>query len=222
VARNTELLATVGGPNGHVLPVSVDLSTGEGCDMAVARCLDHFGAVDILVNCAGSAQQGPVLELTRETIDDGLALKFHGYMRMAQLVAPSMVERGWGRIVNIAGGAGTSPTATNLPTSIANIAVLNLTRALSDELSHSGVLVNAVCPGMTRTDRARRLKLAESQATGRDVDELLDEVAAATPAGRMAEPEEVARVVAFLASDACSYVFASAIYMDGGTRRSTP
>lgn len=222
VGRDPELLATVGGGRGQVLPVSADLSTEAGCQASVAACLDRFGAVDILVNCAGSAQQGPVLDLTRSTIDDGLALKFHGYMRMAQLVAPSMVSAGWGRIINIAGGAGTSPTATNLPTSIANIAVMNLTRGLSDELSRSGILVNVICPGLTRTDRARNLKLAESQATGRGVDELLDEHAATTPARRIAEPEEVARVVAFLASEACSYVHASAIYMDGGSRRSTP
>lgn len=222
VARDPQRLAEVGGGSDRVLAVSADLSTEQGCQRAVAACLQRFGRADILVNNAGSAQQGAVLEISRATIDDGLALKFHGYLRMSQLVASSMMEHGWGRIVNIAGGAGTSPTATNLPTSVANIAVLNLTRSLSDQLARFGVLVNAICPGMTRTDRARRLKSAEAQTTGRDVDELLDELAAAFPAGRMAEPEEVARMAVFLASDACSYLFASSLYMDGGVRRSTP
>lgn len=225
VARDHDLLRSLVDESGapeRCLTVSADLATRAGCETAVAACLAEFGTVDILVNCAGAAQQADVLDVERAVIDDGLALKFHGYLTMSQLVAPGMSQRWWGRIVNIAGAAGTSPTAVNLPTSIANAAVLNMTRSLSDALAQFGVLVNAVCPGATRTDRARRLKLAEAAATGRDVDELLDEAAAAYPARRMAEPDEIARVVTFLASDACSYLFASALYMDGGVRRATP
>lgn len=157
---------------GRVVTASADLSTDAGCDLAVRGCLETFGGVDVLVNCAGSAGMGNVLELTRERIDSALRLKFHGYLRMAQLVAPTMKRQGWGRIVNIAGSAGTSPTAENLPTSLANIAVHTATRALSDELAPWGILVNLVDPGLTLTDRARALVASradrEGRRTGRD------------------------------------------------------
>jgi 3-oxoacyl-[acyl-carrier protein] reductase len=223
VGRDPELVAGVERhPSGRVGGVSADLSTDAGCARAVDACRDHFGDADILVNCAGSAGTGNVLGLTREEIDSALRLKFHGYLRMSQLVAPGMRKRGWGRIVNVAGSAGTSPTATNLPTSLANIAVYNATRALSDELAESGVLVNIVSPGLTLTDRARDLFRARVGDDEAAIDDAIERAAESLPAKRAATPDDVARAVAFLASDACRYVFASALYMEGGSRRSTP
>ena len=207
---------------GRLVVVSADLTTPEGCADAVAACVDAFGGVDVLVNNAGAARGGPVLELTREQVDTALLLKLHGYLTMSQLVAPEMRRRGWGRIVNVSGGAGASPTSTNLPTSLANVAVHNLTRALSDELAPDGVLVNVVAPGLTLTDRATDLFRVQAEATGRDVESLIAEAGALVPAGRPAAAAEVAAVVCFLASDLCSYVHGSAIYLDGGARRATP
>ncbi|WP_329410253.1 SDR family oxidoreductase [Nocardia vinacea] len=223
VGRDEDLLAEVGRtPGADVVGIAADLTTEQGCDRAVGRCLEAFERVDILVNCAGAAGAGNVLELSTADIDSALLLKFHGYLRMAQRVAPYMAAAGWGRIVNIAGAAGTSPTADNLPTSLANIAVHNLTRSLSDELAPFGVLVNLICPGLTLTDRARTLCGPLAKAQGREVDDVLAEAAAGVPAGRAANPDEVARVAAFLSSDACSYMHGSAIYLDGGARRATP
>jgi NAD(P)-dependent dehydrogenase (short-subunit alcohol dehydrogenase family) len=133
-----------------------------------------------------------------------------------------MRRSGWGRIVNIAGAAGTSPERGNLPVSLANIAVLNMTRALSDAVAGDGILVNTICPGLTNTERARRLHATRAAEEGRDVDELIAEAGRGLPAGRIAEPEEIAEVAVFLASGACSYVFGSSVYMDGGSRRGTP
>lgn len=223
VGRDADRLAEVERTEGaKVVGVAADLTTEPGCDRAVERCLEAFGRVDVLINCAGAAGIGNVLELSAADIDSALLLKFHGYHRMAQRVAPHMVAAGWGRIVNIAGAAGTSPTAGNLPTSLANIAVHNLTRALSDELAPAGVLVNVICPGLTLTDRPRALYGAVAREQGRELDDVLAEVAAELPAGRAAHPEEVARVAVFLVSEACSYMHGSAIYLDGGARRATP
>ena len=202
--------------------VSADLRTQEGCEIAVESCVKALGAVDILVNSAGAATLGPILELPIAAVEDALALKTYGYLRLSQLVAPHMREQGWGRIVNIAGGAGASPNAWNIPTSLANAGVLNVTRALSDALSADGILVNTICPGLTNTDRARDMARLRAQQQGRDIDEVLTEMAKDVPAKRMAEPDEIARVAVFLASEACSYVHGSSIYMDGGGRRGTP
>ena len=133
-----------------------------------------------------------------------------------------MRANGWGRIVNIAGGAGASPTAGNMPTSIANAAVLNITRALSDAVAKDNILVNVICPGLTNTDRARTLARGQAERRGVDVEEVVAEMGRSLPAGRIAEPEEVARVAVFLASEAASYVHGSSVYMDGGARRGTP
>jgi NAD(P)-dependent dehydrogenase (short-subunit alcohol dehydrogenase family) len=203
--------------------VSCDLATGEACRRAFDAADARFHRVDILINCAGAARQADVLSLDTSLIDEALRLKTYGYLRLAQLVIPGMRERRWGRIVNIAGGAGTSPTPANLPVSFANITVLNLTRALSDAVSADGVLVNAICPGLTDTPRARRLGgPAGAQAAGGDIEAALAEMGRRLPAGRIAQPEEIARMACFLASEACTYAQGNAIYMDGGARRGIP
>ncbi|MEO5665564.1 MAG: SDR family oxidoreductase [Nocardioides sp.] len=223
VGRDSDRLGeVVDRAGGSAVSVDADLSTEDGCRRAYDACVESLGSPDILVNCAGSAGMGPVLDLRRSDIDDALRLKLHGYLTMSQLVAPDMRRRGWGRIVNVSGGAGASPTSTNLPTSLANVAVHNLTRALSDELAPDGVLVNVVAPGLTLTDRATDLFQAAAEASGRDVDSLIAEAGAQVPAGRAARAEEVAAVICFLSSDLCSYVHGSAVYMDGGARRATP
>ncbi|MCZ4518879.1 SDR family oxidoreductase [Rhodococcus ruber] len=223
VGRDSDLLdEVVARSDGSAVSVIADLSTEEGCRVAYDACIAGYGSPDILVNCAGSAGMGPVLDLRRSDIDDALRLKLHGYLTMSQLVAPDMRRRGWGRIVNVSGGAGASPTSTNLPTSLANIAVHNLTRALSDELAPDGVLVNVVAPGLTLTGRATDLFRVASEKSGRNVEALIAEAGAGVPAGRAARAEEIAAAVCFLSSELCSYIHGSAIYMDGGGRRATP
>ena len=225
-ARNRDLLDEVvremnaAGGEGHA--VAADLVSLEDCRRVVRETADTFGGIDILVNCAGAARGGDILGLSVEQIDEGLALKAHGYLRMSQLVIPYMKENQWGRIVHIAGSAGTSPDRDNIPLSLANIAVLNCTRALSDAVSGDGILVNAICPGLTNTRRARDVQQAEADRQGRDVEALLREAGERLPAGRIAEPEEIAAVTTFLVSESCSYVFGNAVYMDGGGRRGTP
>lgn len=191
---------------------AADLSLADDADRACREAVEAMGGVDILINSAGAAQRENVLELSRQRVLDGFELKALGYLRMAQGVAPLMVEQRWGRIVNIAGGSGASPSADTLPLSFANAAVLNLTRALSDELSPHGVLVNVVCPGVIDTPRAGQLY----------TDEALAELEKRLPARRVGRPEEVAAMACFLASSACTYVHGTSIYMDGGGRRATP
>ncbi len=202
--------------------VCADLTSIDGSKRVVDAAADKFGGVDILINTAGAAQGSDVLDLDTEMLSEALGLKTYGYLRMAQLVIPHMKKNGWGRIVNIAGGAGTSPARGNLPTSFANITVLNATRALSDAVSGEGILVNAICPGTTNTGRTRDRLQARADKEGKSVEDLLKEEGRKVPAGRVAEPEEIARVACFLCSEANSYMFGSSIYMDGGSRRGTP
>lgn len=208
------------GQTAHV--VAGDLNREANCEKVVQETVDRFGGVDILVNNVGAARNADILELPPELITEALSLKTYSYLRMSQRVIPYMKENQWGRIINIAGAAGTSPSRSNIPTGAANITILNITRALSDAVAGEGILVNTVCPGLTNTGRARTQQGARAAREGRDVEALLRELGEALPAGRIAEPEEVANVVTFLASDVCSYMFGNALYMDGGNRRATP
>jgi len=225
-ARTQEVLERVveeineTGGKGHA--VAVDLTIQENCEKVVQETVEIFGGVDILVNNVGAARNADILELPTELIDDALKLKSYSYLRMSQLVIPYMKANRWGRIINIAGGAGTSPTRGNIPTGAANATILNMTRALSDAVAGDGILVNTVCPGLTNTARARTQQRVRADREGLEVEELLRYLGSELPAGRIAEPEEIANVVTFLASEACSYVFGSSVYMDGGGRRATP
>jgi NAD(P)-dependent dehydrogenase (short-subunit alcohol dehydrogenase family) len=208
------------GCKGHA--VAVDLTTQASCEKVVQETIDRFDGVDILINNVGAARNADILELSPELIDEALSLKTYSCLRMSQLVIPYMRENRWGRIINIAGSAGTSPTRGNIPTGAANITILNITRALSDAVAGDGILINTVCPGLTNTGRARTQQGVRAERESRDVEALLQELGQELPAGRIAEPEEVANVVTFLVSEACSYMFGSALYMDGGKRRATP
>ncbi len=225
-ARDERLLESVvndlNTEGGEGMFVSADLTSIDGCKRVVDAAVEKFGGVDILINTAGAAQGTDVLDIDTKLLSEALGLKTYGYLRMAQLVIPHMKKNGWGRIVNIAGGAGASPARGNLPTSFANITVLNTTRSLSDAVSGEGILVNAICPGTTNTQRTRDRLKARADKEGKSVDDLLKEEGRKVPAGRVAEPDEIARVACFLCSEANSYIFGSSIYMDGGSRRGTP
>lgn len=232
VGRDPDRLAAVvseietGG--GKAFSVSVDLSTESGCKSAMNACVEAWGGVDILINCAGAAPRGHILhDLTRQVLNESLELKLYSYLQLSQLAFPYMKSKGWGRIVHIAGAAATEPTVTNFAAGLANIGILNMTRALSDAGARDGILVNAICPGLTNTPRARGTRRAAAERNGRsisdaEIEEDIRQEAESTPAGRPAEPEEIAHVAVFLSSEACSYVHANAIYMDGDARRATP
>jgi 3-oxoacyl-[acyl-carrier protein] reductase/bacilysin biosynthesis oxidoreductase BacG len=225
-ARDEGLLKTavddVNAAGGEGMYVVADLSSLDGCKKVVDAASSQFGGVDILVNSAGAAKGGDVLDIDVELFTDALSLKTYGYIRMAQLCVAHMKKNSYGHIINICGGAGASPARGNLPTSFANITVLNSSRGLSDAVSGDGIIVNNVCPGMTNTQRARDISQAGADKAGKCVEEFLKERGAKIPVGRICEPEEVAKMVTFLASEANSYSQGTSIYMDGGARRSTP
>jgi 3-oxoacyl-[acyl-carrier protein] reductase len=138
-------------------------------------------------------------------------------MRLMRAFAPGMAERGWGRIVNVSSSAGKRPSLTNAAYSVTKAAQLSLSRVFADAYASRGVLVNAIAPGAVTSP----LWLGEGglaeQAPGSSREEALAAQAAKIPLGRMAEPEEVASVIAFLCSEPASTVTGAAWSADGGT-----
>lgn len=218
----SKVVKEIDAAGGRGLYVAEDLTSLEGCKKVVDVCVQEFGGVDILINCAGRTKNAPVLELSTDVIDDALNLKLYGQLRMAQLVLPLMRKNFWGRIVNVSGMAAADPTPGNLAASITNISIHNMTRSLADEVIQDGILVNVICPCMVDTNRQRVRYKDRAERENRSLDEVMREVGKNLPIGRMAEPQEIGRVACFLASEACSFVSGTVVYMDGGRRKGTP
>jgi NAD(P)-dependent dehydrogenase (short-subunit alcohol dehydrogenase family) len=222
-ARNRDSLAearraleAIGGP---VLAVEADLMEPAAADRVVEATATAWGRIDILVNNAGAARGIPFDELTQDLWLENLQLKLFGYLRMARLVLPHLRRNGWGRIVNVAGLAGLQPSPLTMPVGLNNAGILNVMKALADEEAANHILVTTVCPGPILTERQTRLLQDAARAKGTSLDAAQREATTAIPLGRMGRPEEVADVVAFLASERASYITGSLVLVDGGLHR---
>jgi NAD(P)-dependent dehydrogenase (short-subunit alcohol dehydrogenase family) len=199
---------------GEVLHVAADFARPGEPERVVAEAA-KLGAVDVLVNNVGVAYIATFDELGDEKWDEMWQLNVMSYVRAIRAVLPAMRERRSGVIVNVASTAGKRPSTSMPNYSVTKAAVLSLSRLVADVYAKDGVRCNAVTPGPTAT--AAWLGpggLAEQQG---ERDSVLEKVAAGRPLGRLAEPDEIAAVIAFLCSERASYVTGSAWSADGGT-----
>jgi NAD(P)-dependent dehydrogenase (short-subunit alcohol dehydrogenase family) len=185
----------------------------------VAGAVDSLGGVDILVNNAARPGGGPAAPATLATITaEGLFeevnVKVMGYLRCARESAPHMAAQGWGRIINISGLA--ARNAGSIVGSVRNVSVSALTKVLADELGPSGINVTVVHPGATRTEATSGGMAARAAALGVDVEHLEAEWINRTSLRRIITAEEVASVVAFLASPRAVAITGDAVVCAGG------
>jgi 3-oxoacyl-[acyl-carrier protein] reductase len=192
---------------------------GLVCDLA-EPAVETVGAVDCLVNAVGEAYQIGFDELTDRQWEEMWQLNVMSYVRAIRAVLPAMRERGRGVIVNVSSTAGKRPS-TGMPNySVTKAAVLSLSRLVADLYADEGVRCNAIAPGPTATQAwLGDGGLADQQAhrSSRTREEVLESVGKGRPLGRLARPEEIAAVIAFLCSDRASYVTGAAWSADGGT-----
>jgi NAD(P)-dependent dehydrogenase (short-subunit alcohol dehydrogenase family) len=208
--------ASNGAASVEALTISSDLTQAEDIQKVVRTVKERFDRIDILINNAGSARAGAFSELGDEAFLEAWDLKLLGYIRMVREVTPHMREQRDGRIVNIIGGAAHTPSPTFLPGSTANAALLNFTKGVSKELIRHGIRINAVLPGPTATERAKRLNRQTAEAEGISEQEAWQKTVDAIPQGRMVEPDEIARLTLFLLSDLAASIVGAEITIDGG------
>ena len=205
-----ELAADISG----AAPFPADVSDPAAAARLIEAVLARFGALDVLVNAAGI--EGPMAEVenldpveVRRVFDVNVMSMFW----LCRAVVPVMKRQGRGRIVNLASGAGLAGGALASPYHASKHAVVGLTRSLARELGPHQIAVNAVCPGYVDSPMVERILDATETAAGRRP-EVIDQV----PMGRLADPDEVASTVAFLALEAPEYLTGTSLVLDGALR----
>jgi NAD(P)-dependent dehydrogenase (short-subunit alcohol dehydrogenase family) len=200
---------------GRAIAMDADLSDGAAAENLVERIEREIGPISVLVNSAGAARRFAVDELGPEAFAQGISAKYLPGVHMMTPVARLMAGRGAGSIVNIIGQGGKQAGVLHIAGGAANAALMLATVGFARAYADKGIRINAINPGLTRTTRVTEGLEAASRATGQPIDRLLAEAEAAIPMGRMAEPEEIANLTAFLASDLAAYVSGAIVPMDG-------
>jgi 3-oxoacyl-[acyl-carrier protein] reductase len=227
VARSAERLAAAeaecrdaAAPPAEVASLELDVTTPDAGERIVAESERRFGKLDALVNNAGTSRRRDMDEIPEEDWYAAWELNVMAPLRAMRAAVPAMLDRGWGRIANVSSSAGKRPSPQMPEYSVAKAAELSLSRLFADRCAGRGVLVNAVCPGPTKSelwmDEGGLLDQARAGA-GRSRSDALEAVGSQRPIGRLAEVEEIAAAIAFLCSERASYVAGSAWSVDGGT-----
>jgi NAD(P)-dependent dehydrogenase (short-subunit alcohol dehydrogenase family) len=215
-ARGRERLdavaAEIRAEGGAVAAVQADVGRPEDCERLVAEALRAFGRIDILVNNAGTSSTGEFESLSDAVWQTDMDLKLFAAIRLSRLAIPHMKKQGGGRIVNITTIGAKQPRARSMPTTVTRAAGLALTKALSKEYAPHNILVNTVSLGLVRAGQHE----TKAVKAGVPVEKIYADMAKDIPLGRVGRAEEVADVIAFLASARASYVTGTSINLDGG------
>jgi NAD(P)-dependent dehydrogenase (short-subunit alcohol dehydrogenase family) len=201
VSRSQENLSAARSKLGDVYTIAADLTDAAAAGAMVERVEKEFGALEILVNSAGAARRTNAEELTPAAWHAGMDAKYFTYIHVIDPVVKRMAARGRGAIVNIIGNGGKLPSPTHLAGGAANAALMLATAGLANAYAGKGVRVVGLNPGVTQTGRVAEGMKAEAKRQGVSEEEALERATKQMPLGRMPQPEEVAEIVVFAASE---------------------
>jgi len=199
----------------EVLKIATDLVDAANARRMVTEVEQALGPIDILVNAAGAAKLTPPDELTSESWRAAMDAKYFTYVHAIDAVIKGMTARKRGVIINVIGAGGKVASPVHLPGGAANAALMLVTVGLANAYGRTGIRINAINPGPTLTTRLKVSLEAEAKLGGMSEEEVLKRIEERIPLGRLAQPEEIANVVLFLASDKATYVTGAVISMDG-------
>lgn len=207
----SETVAAIDRDGGRALAVPIDVTDTGRVEAAVRTTAEALGQVDILVNNAGWDEYHPFLETDEAFWNRVIEVNFKGALRLTRALLPGMVERGFGRVVNIGSDAGRVGSSLEAVYSGAKGAVIAFTKTIAREVARSGVTANTVCPGPTETPM-----LDEIAAGSENAAKVIDAMTRAVPMKRLGQPEDVAAAVAFLASDEAGFITGQTLSVSGG------
>lgn len=203
----------------EILAVPADVSNTEQVQAMMDRVAAHFGRVDILVNGAahpGGLVRSELEHASPEGLLQDIDIKVVGYLRCAKAAAPHMKKGGYGRVINIGGLTGRGSKQLS---GLRNVAICHMTKTLSDQLGPSGITVNVIHPGVVETPHIHELYAKEAKLQGLTPAEVEANYAKVTPIRRVLQPDEIADVVLFLASERSGAITGESIGVDGGITR---
>ena len=221
LATATEDVAEAAANGGRTAALVLDVTDEDSGKRMLTAATERFGGLDVLVNNAGFSGWHELDDVPEDDWRAQYEISVMAPLRAMRAAIPPMVERGWGRVVNVCSTSAKRPSALMPEYSVAKAAELSLSRLFADRYAKRGVLVNAICPGPTESemwmapgglaDQSQQLSGANSR------EEAIAAAGAKRPIGRLAEVEEIAGAIAFLCSERASYVSGAAWSVDGGT-----
>jgi 3-oxoacyl-[acyl-carrier protein] reductase len=205
-----------GDTNNQVLAIVADLTSARDCRQVVQETVEFFGGLHVLVTNNGGPPAGYFFDIDDNEWYRSVDLTLMSAIRLIRAAVPHMQEQSWGRIINITSVSVKEPLDDLILSSSLRAGVVGMARTLANQLAGDGITVNNVLPGYILTERVKEIAQTRARAQGKSPDEVVDGLAELVPIGRIGKPEELAAVVAFLASEQASYVNGASILVDGG------